>query len=322
MSIDNICKYLDVYENRFYSYSHEDHLNRWLSQFSEKDVIITELSHIFDKYFISREVQEKFLNSVLKQDKFLGSLNGFDNSTILNIQKQGSSQKIYSSRLQELFVEIHNENIPINDFTRNTYIYIDDFCFSGAKARHDIINLLDKVGYDKNIIYVFIGVYQNGDFYNNKILREKHIKHTIWRFITLENRRGCINNSDIFCPTDDVCKEALVQNYISRFDYLPVFRSNINMSIGENEVFTSIENRKIIEKEFLLAGLEIIRQTGTAIQPLGVSAFQGLGFGSTIFSYRNTPNNCPLCLWWGNPINPGGLGTWYPLLMRKTYGAI
>jgi hypothetical protein len=179
---------------------------------------------------------------------------------------------------------------------------------------------LDKVGYDKIIIYVFMSIYQNADFYNAKFLREKHVKHTTWRFLTLENRKAYINNSDIFCPTDDVCKEVLGQDYGSSFEHPPLVRSDLNMSIGAHSIFTSIENRKIIEKEFLLAGLKIVRETGTDIPPLGVSAFQGFGFGSTIFSYRNTPNNCPLCLWWGNPASYGGLGSWYPLLMIKTYG--
>jgi hypothetical protein len=35
-----------------------------------------------------------------------------------------------------------------------------------------------------------------------------------------------------------------------------------------------------------------------------------LGFGSTLVTFRNCPNNCPLAFWAGYP--------WYPLFQRKT----
>jgi hypothetical protein len=44
-------------------------------------------------------------------------------------------------------------------------------------------------------------------------------------------------------------------------------------------------------------------------RPLGLVPLQTLGFGSTIVTFRNCPNNCPLVLWAGHP--------WYPLFPRK-----
>ena len=69
----------------------------------------------------------------------------------------------------------------------------------------------------------------------------------------------------------------------------------------------------------MVAGIKIINQCNTDIPPLGFSSFKGFGFGGNVYSYRNIPNNTPLCLWWGNP-NNNGLGDWYPLMMRTVYG--
>ena len=56
------------------------------------------------------------------------------------------------------------------------------------------------------------------------------------------------------------------------------------------------------------------------MRPLGFSSF-GVGFGSTIVTYRNCPNNAPLALWWGDPNahHNHPFSRWYPLLQRRTY---
>lgn len=45
-------------------------------------------------------------------------------------------------------------------------------------------------------------------------------------------------------------------------------------------------------------------------RPLGNMILETLGFGSTIVTFRNCPNNAPLAFWAGDP--------WYPLFPRKT----
>ena len=88
-------------------------------------------------------------------------------------------------------------------------------------------------------------------------------------------------------------------------------------------VFSSEENRQLLERELLLAGMHIrslSQNPSPALRPLGFSPF-GLGFGSTIVTYRNCPNNAPLALWWGDPqaapAHP--FARWYPLVQRRTY---
>jgi hypothetical protein len=77
----------------------------------------------------------------------------------------------------------------------------------------------------------------------------------------------------------------------------------------------------LIERELLMAGVRIragCQNPKKVMRPLGFGHF-GLGFGATIVTYRNCPNNCPLALWWGDPDATSGPFHWYPLLPRKTY---
>ena len=79
----------------------------------------------------------------------------------------------------------------------------------------------------------------------------------------------------------------------------------------------------MLERELLLAGMHIrslSQNPSPALRPLGFGPF-GLGFGSTIVTYRNCPNNTPLALWWGDPqAEPAHpFARWYPLVQRRTY---
>jgi len=93
----------------------------------------------------------------------------------------------------------------------------------------------------------------------------------------------------------------------------------------EHDIFSSEEGRQLLERELLMAGMRIrsfSQNPNRALRPLGFSPF-GLGFGSTIVTYRNCPNNAPLALWWGDPEKPKShpFSKWCPLVPRKTYGA-
>jgi hypothetical protein len=73
----------------------------------------------------------------------------------------------------------------------------------------------------------------------------------------------------------------------------------------------------------VLAGVRIrsfSQNPSAALRPLGFGHF-GLGFGSTIVTFRNCPNNAPLALWWGDPKASAAhpFNKWYPLFQRKTY---
>jgi hypothetical protein len=129
--------------------------------------------------------------------------------------------------------------------------------------------------------------------------------------------------SDVFWPKESARNIIEVDKYITAIEqktgYPVQLRDNVLNSVGKNNMFSSPESRDKIEQEFLLAGIKIVNGCNTKFPPLGISAFAGLGFGGTLMSYRNIPNNTPLCWWWGDPRNNMGLGNWYPLMMRRVY---
>ena len=319
MSIEIVAKYLEQYQNRFYTYSHEKHIERWLSQFEEQDIILTELAHMMDKIYVEEHNEILFFENLLKNPKIIEDIGALGNYSILNIQKKGKSQSVYSKKLQEVFKKSLDEDVPINDFSRNVFIYVDDFMFSGMKARHDILDLFNTTE-KKKVVYIFIGVHSNAGYYLKKEFDKKGITQNVWRSINFNNNLSNKDFSDVFWPKNAIKSHPEVikyrENCLTRDLQL---RSDSSDSIGALELFTSSENREIIENEFLLAGIKIIKECKTAIQPLGKSAFEGIGFGGTAMSYRNIPNNTPICLWWGNPKTPSGLGSWYPLMMRRVY---
>jgi hypothetical protein len=82
---------------------------------------------------------------------------------------------------------------------------------------------------------------------------------------------------------------------------------------GELKIFSSDEGRELLEQQFLAKGAYI--RTVCPIlneyqRPLGNMVLETLGFGSTIVTFRNCPNNAPLVFWAGDP--------WHPLFLRKT----
>jgi hypothetical protein len=84
-------------------------------------------------------------------------------------------------------------------------------------------------------------------------------------------------------------------------------------SVGKKKFFSSDETRILLEQEFLSAGLRI-RDVAPLLpetaRPLGATLLKTFGFGATVVTFRNCPNNCPLAFWASDP--------WYPLFPRST----
>ena len=217
MSIEKICNYLDLYENKFYEYSTEEHYQRWIEQFDNKEIITEELGLIFDKRFIEKKNEIDWMTSLIKNDKILSDVNKFDNVTLLNIQECGRSQSIYVAKFESI-IRDSGYIVPINDFEKDIFIYIDDFMFTGSKARHDVLNLLEKVGTNKKIVYIFIGIHTNAEYYLMKVLNEKGIDFSIWRCVNHENRLSYKNDSDVFWPKEKLLKIDEVEQYITERD--------------------------------------------------------------------------------------------------------
>lgn len=316
------------YRNGDNIYLDEDHINKWLNQFNS-DVqlpIIRELSHILENVYFSKSRIINILNNIVFSNNICGdNIKSFwENVTILNIQKGGTSQK---DILYEIFNILHSKlNInKINNNLSRCLVYIDDFLYHGNRIYRDIEELIPYLEDNTFIHIIVIGQYKYGAYNTNKRLIKlinqynKKIEFKIWRCIEFENTQFNLDQIDTYYPTK--IPDDYIINNILRNDKYPFKPRRDNVYKGK--IFNNEDDRKIIEEQFLLAGSHIISLCNNphqSLRPMGISGY-GLGFGSPIVTYRNCPNNSPLALWWGSedydynhPLNK-----WYPLFPRKTY---
>lgn len=150
----------------------------------------------------------------------------------------------------------------------------------------------------------------------------KDFKFEVWAAVRLENRKYHKNTSEILWPRA-IPEDAAVARYLAKPHRFPFEPRTFDGKLG-HPVFSSDAGRALLETEMLKAGAKIIefsKNPSEIVRPLGFGAF-GVGFGATLVTYRNCPNNCPLAWWWGDPSYSAGhpFSKWYPLLQRKTYG--
>lgn len=134
----------------------------------------------------------------------------------------------------------------------------------------------------------------------------------IFKCIELENRKKYKDVSDVLWPTSVPDEEQTKMHAISVNSQHKI-ELREGDSLGKNGIFKTNSGRKILEREFLIKGVTIYNSTRNfpdyLARPLGFSKLVTLGFGSTVITYRNCPNNTPMVLWAGDP--------WYPLFPRK-----
>jgi WD40 repeat protein len=307
-------------------------VERWINQFSphNQGVILSEMIHIFKRMYVSEQKVDDFLlgltiNSTLTN---ANPSHFWKNISLLNIQQDGESQKIMIEKFRTLILNQFGINVAINDFSKDHYIYVDDLLFSGMKLRTDLTYFLERAPFNAKIDVIYIGYFTSGEYYVKekwfKSNNHKNIMLNVWRMFELENRNNCNHASDILLPTVETIKdEQTIVDFIQsqgRWVTRDVNGQSTYKCAGNN-LFSSEENRKILEKEFTLAGLKINSSIGNQNKkaywkPLGLSTFKGLGFGAMITTYRNCPNNTPLALWWGDWSDNQ---VWTPLFIRKTY---
>jgi len=169
--------------------------------------------------------------------------------------------------------------------------------------KQDLDFLIEKQLLDKTFFY-FLLVTKNG-LYQLRKNKFKNLKGKY--FLKLENRLTYKNKSDVLWPYDnkiEICSE---------YDYSKMkYRDGFEKSI----FFSDDKRRKLIENYFWKAGCYILNQTsGSALLPLGAGFPGTVGSGIISATYRNIPNNAPICLWWGDERENN---YWFPLLKRKT----
>ncbi|MDE2788155.1 MAG: hypothetical protein OXL37_16060 [Chloroflexota bacterium] len=297
-----------------------EHVDRWIRQF-DGDVqvpILREMDYALKRTYYSNARVLTLLRTLVNHppNRSTQSPSSFwGRAHVMDIQLAGGSQ----SAIRNLFGgALHYEcGLNIDQITSDgqTFVYLDDALFTGNRIIRDLTEWM-PTSPEKSTVYIcVIASHTGGEHWCQlrvaQIASEigKDVDLQFWRFYRFENRKYHRNLADVLWPTAEVHTE---EGFEPR---TPVPNAS--------RLFTSEQNRQLLEREFLYAGTQIqgfAESPSTALKPLGFSPFVP-GFGSLFVTYRNCPNNCPLALWYGDrafgPNHP--LGRWYPLFPRKTY---
>ena len=288
-----------------------EHIDRWVKRFDAEvqHPILLEMDHVLSKTYLSKKKIHYFLKQLIT--KPTDPSNFWKNGNFLNIQKGGDSQRDLLCLFDENLKA--EQNISIEECKSNdTFFYIDDVIFTGNRVKTDLTEWINNEAPNKATVYVVVLFYYTGFYYYKDEIANaisatgKDIKVQYECLGRLENLKSNRDSSDVLWPVG-IPDDSNVHNYVDAMRCKPIYRT-----AGGSKIFSSDEGRQLLEQEFLKVGAHIRNICPTLLpiaRPLGHSILETLGFGSTIVTYRNCPNNTPLAFWVGNP--------WYPLFPRK-----
>jgi len=309
-----------------------EHVDRWVHQFTPAQQLpfLREFNHVIEHSFFTRKNVESFLRHLVTNAKLAGADPAayWSSANFLNIQQHGRSQK----EMLKVFATCLKDEcgLALNDCGKadGDFIYLDDAMFSGNRVGNDLEAWIVNEAPQSAVVHVIVAaLHSSGSYLVDKRLKSvieqsgKKISVKYWRALEIENRKWHKNSSGVLWPTA-VPDVAEVQSYMalpSKFPFEPRQPSSTVI-----RPFSSEAGRQVLESEFLIAGAKIRSMSENpklSMRPLGYSPF-GVGFGSTIVTYRNCPNNCPLAIWWGDPKMTSGALHWYPLLPREGYSSL
>ena len=298
-----------------------DHVDRWIQQFDESAQvpILREMDHVLKKTYFSRKSTQKFMAILFEAKEIVGDdpCVFWRDIKFLDIQGGGNSQKEMLALFDRLLYKKCDFNVANCGTDSHTFIYLDDAIFTGNRAKRDIEQWIENDAPTNAIIFIVtIAIHTNGHYYASSQLKEfakatgKNIRWNWKSAIKLENQMKHRNISDVLWPTK-LPDDSPTQEYVNNMTHKPSFRNA--GQVGTKSIFSSDAGRKLLEQEFLKAGVsirQICPHLGDTQRPLGHATLETLGFGSLIVTFRNCPNNAPLALWAGDP--------WYPLFRRIT----
>lgn len=310
-----------------------DHVDRWVRQFSPDVQVpfLGEFAHMLDATYLSRATMSEFFRRQIRHQALAGAdpCEFWRKANLLDIQQQGHSQ----SDICALFGEALKKECGIKSLSEwgkadDAFVYLDDVLFSGSRIGNDLDQWIKTDAPAKGTVHILVmAAYRFGEWKCSERLKEaavaakKKLTFHVWAALRLENRMRYEKTSEVLWPAV-LPDDAALKSYMAEEKKFP-FKPRTPGGTPEVKLFSSEEGRQLLEREFLMAGMRIrsFSQTPSrALRPLGFSPF-GLGFGATIVTYRNCPNNAPLALWWGDPMasKTHPFSKWYPLVPRKTY---
>ncbi len=295
-----------------------EHVDRWVSQFDApvRLPILREMDHVLKRTYFSRATTIEYMTTVFRSSKLVGEdpCAFWTRVRFLDIQRRGDSQK----EMLVLFGNLLEKEcgVGVNDCGADphAFVYLDDAIFSGGRVHEDLAAWIGDEAPSQANLHVIVIATHEGAWFNKKKIDKvvedsgKKIDINWWRFINLENRKKYRDSSDVLWPVS-IPEENSVLDYVTALNHPLDLREP--GQVGGKEIFSSDENRQILEREFLKAGVRIrdmCPYLNNFQRPLGNMILKTLGFGSLIVTFRNCPNNAPLVLWVGDP--------WYPLFPR------
>jgi len=301
-------------------------IERWVSQFPEEaqDGILSEMDHLLTETYISRDDMTTFLMNLTTHNKFCnGDPKTFwKRANLLDIQQGGNSQREMLAIFDELLKQEVGQEISDCSSNDGPFVYLDDGLFGGGRIFQDVSSWITKASPGKcELRIVVAALHMLGKYYVEKKIGElitktkKQISLSWWRIHEVENRRYYKNESDVLWPTS-VPSGNLSESYVRYMtEDEPKYKLELRKpgSVGRNKFFSSDKARTLLEQQLLIAGLRIrdmCPNLPETARPLGATLLKTFGFGATIVTFRNCPNNCPLAFWAGDP--------WYPLFPRST----
>lgn len=309
-----------------------DHVDRWVRQFKDdvQVLLLRELDYVLKKTYFTRDFVQEFLDDLVRDEELAGDTpcEFWKRANLLDIQQNGNSQ----SEMLELFEESLRRqcDLTLSDCTGagDQYIYLDDVLFSGSRIGNDLSTWIrDDAPQEAKVHIIVIATHELGEWQCLERLKRdaervgKKIELEFWRALSFENRKKYRDSSEVLWPAS-LPDDDQLRAYMSEEEKFPFEPRRVGGRLKSN-IFSSEHGRQLLERELLLAGVQIrgfSQNPSRWVRPLGFSGY-GLGFGSPVVTFRNCPNNCPLALWWGDPEASAShpLSKWYPLFPRKTY---
>ena len=308
-----------------------DHVNRWVGQFETQVQvpILREVDHVLRQTYFSKRRTRRFLAS-LAEHSGLTSNRPYDfwrAAMVLELQNRGSSQDTMRGLLFEELERKYGIAEASSGAERKVFVYLDDALFGGNQIYADLSEWLRCKAPATGTVYIAVMVaHSYGKWWCRRELETqaanvgKDINFTFYLGLEFENRRMKRNQAEVLWPAV-IPDNGVLLSYMNQEQAYP-FEPREPGHKFSSGVFSSEKSRQLLETELLLAGVRIrsfCANPNPRMRPLGYSRF-GLGFGSTIVTYRNCPNNAPLAFWFGNPDARAGhpFSRWYPLFERKT----